>query len=233
MGLSNYAVALIYLMFIVLGFVSPFVMGLGYLWVDVFYPQKMSNLLTGMPVAFVMGVLTVAVYGLLDRRSPPRLTVSTVLTLTMAVWVTLTTTWAVAPDPAWDKWDWAFKTVAFSALVPYFIRSRVQIEAFIQVFLFACALHILPFGGKALLGGGGYAKTFGYLGDNVGLEEGSELSAVSIMFIPIILHLRRHSLIISNLRSRFVIYSGYILAAVAAPIATVARTAVVGYGYWQ
>ena len=41
MGLSNYAIALIYLLFIVLGFASPFIMGLGYLWVDVFYPQKM------------------------------------------------------------------------------------------------------------------------------------------------------------------------------------------------
>jgi probable O-glycosylation ligase (exosortase A-associated) len=229
MGLSDNFVALMYLGFLVLGFAAPFVASLGYLWVDVFFPQFVSKVLTGQPVAMVMGAATVITYLLMDRRSPPRLTLTTNLTLLMAVWVTLTTTWAVVPDEAWIKWDWAFKTIAFSALVPFFIRSRVQIEAFIQVFAFACAIHIVPFGAKAILSGGGYGKDLGFLQTNNGLEEGSTLSALAIMFIPILLHLRRHSLLIADKRWRNLIYGAYIFFCFTAPIATVARTAIVGY----
>ena len=227
--MSDYYVALMYPVFILLGLFSPFITSLGYLWVDTFYPQYVSLVLRGFPVAMVMGLATIIIYTLFDRRSPPRITFSISLVLTMAVWVTLTTTWAANPVEAWTKWDWAFKTVAFSALIPFFIRSRVQIEAFIQVFLFSCALHILPYAGKALLSGGGYGKELGFLKSNVGIEEGSTLSAVSIMFIPLILHLRRHSLIFSNLKLRTVLYGGFILASCLAPIATVARTAIVGF----
>jgi putative inorganic carbon (HCO3(-)) transporter len=227
--MSDYYVALMYPIFIILGFVSPFITSLGYVWVDTFYPQYVSLVLKGVPVALIMGSAAILGYVLLDRRSPPRLTLTIVLIVMMAIWVTLTSTWAVMPEEAWKKWDWAFKTVAFSAFIPFVIRSRVQIEAFLLVFLFSIALHILPFGAKAVLSGGGYGKELGFLKTNVGMEEGSTLSAVAIMSIPLLLHLRRHSLIIPDLTQRTVVFGGYALACCTAPIATFARTAIIGF----
>jgi putative inorganic carbon (hco3(-)) transporter len=228
MGLSDVFIAMQYVSFIFLGFVAPFVACLGYLWVDTFYPQSMSTLLSSVPVALIMGSVALFTYIFLDRRSPPRINLTMVLTLAMAVWTTLTTTWAVAPAEAWLKWDWATKTIAFSAFIPFFIRSRVQIEAFIQVFLFSLALNIFPVGIKGLISGGGYQQSLAILDMRSGLTEGSTLATAAIMFVPLILHLRRHSLIISNPTFRSILYAGSVLICFAATIATSARTGLVG-----
>ena len=45
----------------------------------------------------IMGVVALGGYFLLDRRSPPPLTLQTVLQVSMAVWVTLTLIWAQVP----------------------------------------------------------------------------------------------------------------------------------------
>src|SRR6266702_8001813 len=125
-------ITLIFASFLVGGVVAPFVFALGYLWVDTFNPQFVAySLLTSVPVSLIMAVGAICSYALLDWRSLPRLTLATLLTVMLAFWVTLTTTWAVSPIAAWEKWDWAFKTIVFSALLPLFFRSRVQIDAFI------------------------------------------------------------------------------------------------------
>ena len=61
-------------------------------------------------------------------------------------------------------------------IFPFFIRSRLQIEAFFQVFLFSCAIHILPFAGKGMISGGGYGKELGFLKSNVGIESSTRIS---------------------------------------------------------
>src|ERR1700722_8309660 len=116
---------------------APFIAPLGYVWVDTFQPQAVAYIvLNQLPVALIMGMVAVGSYLLLDRRSPPPLTLQTVLHLGMLVWVTTTLIWAVVPDAAWSKWDYVWKTLIFTAFVPYVIRSRVQIEAFAQTYVF-------------------------------------------------------------------------------------------------
>ena len=51
----------------------------------------------------------------------------------LGAWVTLSITWAEVPDEAWNKWDWAFKTILFCVFLTLVLRSRVQLEAFVQV----------------------------------------------------------------------------------------------------
>ncbi len=100
--MSDYLVALVYLAFVVLGVAAPFAMSLGYVWVDSFYPQFVGRyVMGGFPVAAVMGTAAVLAYILMDRRSPPRPGLIQILTGLMAVWMTLTLLWAVAPDAAW------------------------------------------------------------------------------------------------------------------------------------
>src|SRR5216683_3073695 len=161
---------LVYLALLGIGAVAPFVLTLGYVWLDIFQPQTVafSLLNGGAPIAMIMGAAAVAGYVVLDRRSPPRLSAVTWLTLILAVWVTLTCFWAEVPEHVWTKWDWAFKTILFSAFMPFVIRSRIQIEAFLLVFLFSLSGNVIPFGIKTILSGGGYGTQLGLVDRNNG-----------------------------------------------------------------
>jgi hypothetical protein len=101
MGLRDLYVALIYAAFFVVGATTPFVLTLGYLWVDTFYPQYVSPLVGQLPASFVMAIAAIGSYFVLDRRLPPRFSFQTALTLIFAAWITLTGTWAERPDIAW------------------------------------------------------------------------------------------------------------------------------------
>ncbi len=220
---------LIYLSFIGLGVAAPFVLTLGYVWVDTFRPQSVAwYILNQLPVAMIMGVAALAGYFVLDRRSPPRLTLATLLTLLLGCWVTATMYWAEVPFAGWAKWDWAFKTVMFSAFIPLVIRSRVQIEAFAQVYVFTLAANFIPYAAKVLISGGGYGRNLGLMGGNGNLAEGGLLAIAVLMTIPLSLHLGRHRQLLP--RSRLVNYGyvGLAGAALVTALGTYERSALVG-----
>ena len=221
---------LVYLAYICVGFLVPFVAALGYVWVDTFYPQAVAyGLLTYVPVSLVIAIVTVGSYALFDRRAMPILGMHFWLTALMVIWVTLTCTWAVLPDFAWSKWNWAVKTVAFSAFIPFFFRSRLQIEAFILTWLFAAVVHIVPVGLKTLYAGGGYGYSLGVMAGNSLLAEGSTLSIVCAMFVPLLMWVRSHALLVPE-KLRAPGSYGYAALAGAAAIGTVERTALVAFG---
>jgi probable O-glycosylation ligase (exosortase A-associated) len=220
-------IVLVFLAYICVGTLVPFVAALGYVWVDVFIPQWAGyGLLSAVPVSLIMAVVTIGAYAVLDRRVMPRPGLHLVLTLVMFVWVTVTLSWAVVPDAAWGKWNWAAKTVAFSAFIPFFFRSRVQIEAFLLTWLFAAVIHIVPVGLKTMVSGGGYGYALGVIGGNSLLSEGSTLATVCAMWLPLLMWVRRHAMLVP-LRLRTPGCLGYAAAAGAAAIGTYERTAIV------
>jgi putative inorganic carbon (HCO3(-)) transporter len=220
----------VYTSFLGLGVSAPFIATLGYVWVDTFRPQDVSYLiLNQFPVAMVMGAAAVALYLAFDRRAVPQLRAITILQLTFAAWITLTSIWALIPEVAWEKWDWAFKTLIFSAFIPLTIRSRVQIEAFLQVYMFSLAANLVPFGLKIAISGGGYGQDLSLGGGNMGLSEGSTLAAVSVMSIPIYLYLRQHAVLVPRsvlFRSVYLVLAGL---SVLTTIGTFERTGLVGF----
>jgi probable O-glycosylation ligase (exosortase A-associated) len=219
----------IYLIFIGLGATAPFVATLGYVWVDTFRPQEVAYfLLNDLPVAMIVGVMALGSYVLSDRRSPPPVSLETVLQVLMAVWVTTTLLWAERPDEAWTKWNWAFKTVAFSAFIPFVIRSRVQIEAFAQIYVFSLAANFVPFGLKTLISGGGYGSNLGLQQGNAGLAEGGLLSTVCLMAVPLAVYLSKYSQLIPRLEKVGWAYWGVAALAILTAIGTYERSALVG-----
>lgn len=228
--MSDLLITLAFIGFLAFGLISPFFLSLGYVWVDTFYPQFVARgMLGSVPVSFIMGAAAVGSYLLMDRRSPPRLGLLFALYLALAVWITLTTTWAVLPGPAWVKWDVSFKTLMFAAFIPFVIRSRIQIEAFVQVMLFSTAAHLLPWGAKTLLSGGGYDRSLGLLDSNqMPLSESSVVSAVCIMFVPLLVVLARYNRIIPPGRLPRLLFYGLIANFLIGSVGTFARTALVG-----
>jgi putative inorganic carbon (hco3(-)) transporter len=220
---------LLYLSFLGLGITTPFVMTLGYVWVDTFQPQSVAYfILNELPVAFIMGAAAVLTWLLLDRRSPPPLMLVTVCMVALAIWMTAALLWAELPDRAWAKWDWAFKTVAFAAFIPLVIRSRVQIEAFAQTYVFSLAANFVPFGLKVLLSGGGYGTNLGLEAGNSGLAEGGYLSTVCLMAVPLALFLGKHGKLIPRLPMMHLAYGGIAMLALVTAIGTYERSALVG-----
>jgi probable O-glycosylation ligase (exosortase A-associated) len=229
MGLSDLYIAGVYAALLVIGFSAPFALTLGYLWVDTFYPQFLSTVVSQVPSSLIMGAAAMGAYLLLDRRSPPPFSGYTALALVLAAWMTLSNTWAVWPATAWYTWDWSFKTVIFAAFMTLVLRSRVQMEAFLQVFLFSAAVHMIAVGTKTVLSGSGYGRHLDIIDSDAGLFETSYLAGASIALIPIILFLRKHSILIPKSRFRDLGYYGMIGIAIFAAMGTYARTALVGF----
>ena len=230
--MTDLALSIVALMFVAVGFLSPFVWSLGYIWVDTLLPQRLSyGLLNNIPIAFIMGAGAFLAYLIQDRRSPPRLTLVHILCPIMAIWITLTTTWAVAPVVAWVKWDVSFKVVVFTAFMPFVFRSRVQIEAFLMVLLMSAAAHLLPWGIKTLLTGGGYQQSLGLLGVNSAtLAESSAVAAITAMFVPLLLWFRTYSLLVPGMLVRTWVCFGLIVLYLVANVGTFARTGLVALG---
>ena len=190
----------VYVAYLALGISAPFVCGLGYIWTDLFTPQNVAYIiLNQIPVSLIMALCALGFYALADRRDPPRLTPSLVLLSVWIVWVSLTTTWADFPDAAWYKWNWAVKSIIFATIMPFLFRSRVQIEAAILTILLSISGSLISFGAKTIINGGGYGRqwTLGAAASsNTGLNESSTIALVSAALIPLVLFLKRHSLIV-------------------------------------
>jgi probable O-glycosylation ligase (exosortase A-associated) len=226
--LRNLYLLVIYLSFFAVGMGAPFVLTLGYEWVDFFRPQSVVFGLQDIPFAFLIGGAAIGSYLLFDRRSPPRIGAITILTILFCLWVTLTTTWAVVPDKAWIKWDWAFKSIAFGAFIPFVIRSRNQIEAFLQVYVFSLAANTIPFGIKTIINGGGYSVPLGLLEGNTSLGESATLATAGLVTVPIVFFLMKHGRIFPPGIWTKLAYIGLVVFSLATAVGTYERTALVG-----
>jgi probable O-glycosylation ligase (exosortase A-associated) len=219
------------------GFLAPFIMTLAYVWVDIFTPQLVSDgTLSGLPVAFLFGAMAVLTYFVKDRRDPPRFNSVLMFQIALAIWITFTT-FVVArnADIAYDRWTLVIKVVLFSAFIPFAIRTRVQIEAFVLVYVLSIAAHIMPWGVKTFITGGGYGLSLGLLRSNSAmLAESSTVSTVGVMIVPLILTMRKNSILIPKGRITTAASFGIITLGLVASVGTFARTglvaAAVGFG---
>lgn len=219
---------------IALGCLAPFVMALAYIWVDLFRPHDVAPALGKLlPFSLTTAVLTVGAYLVLDRKNPPRLGLLTALLVIWAGWITMTTIWAQFPASAWVKWDWAFKTILFTALLPFVFRSRIQMEAALFVILCCIASNVLPFAIKSVLSGGGYGRPLGLISINDGWGgEGSTLSTYAFACLPLVAYLQRHSLLVP---ARGFLRWAYLAApaiAIIGAFGTFARAALVACIVW-
>jgi putative inorganic carbon (hco3(-)) transporter len=213
------------------GFFAPFAAALGFIWVDIVRPQQLAySIINSLPLSFIAAIATLTLFVAKDKKSPPKFGPILILITMLTVWVTFTTLISDFPTQAWGKWDWASKVLIFAVLIPYLFRSRVQIEAFILVFVFSASTILFSAGVKTVLGGGGYG-TLAVMGTgNSGLSESSTLAVVCVMLIPLIMFLMRHTLIFPrNLLTRG-LFLAIIVMAVAAMVGTAARTGVIAIG---
>lgn len=211
-----------------MGFSAAFAAALGFVWVDIVKPQLLAHaIITHQPLSLIAAVATISLFVLKDRKHAPKLTPILILLALFAIWITITTAMSSFPDRAWYKWDWALKVVIFAVIFPYIFRSRIQIEAFILVFIFSAATIFFSAGLKTLFGGGGYGVLAIMGVGNTGLAESSTLALVCVMLIPLILFSMRNTVLIPQNKLTFWFFIGIIFIALATVVGTAARTGVI------
>ena len=226
LALVGFIVALI-----ALGTQKPFVFVLGYAYVDIFSPQRLSYyLLNSVPISLIFFLLAVGGFLAVDDKTGTRLSGRQVLLILLLLWCGYTTATADFPAAALEKWDWVWKALVFAIFLPFTLRTRLRLEGLL-LFMVLSASSIIVVGGiKTLLGGGGYGTLNLGISDNSGLYEGSTISTVAIAIIPTILFLARYGTIFP----RGWMVRLYSLALVGAclliPIGTATRTGLICIG---
>ncbi|MBP6013220.1 MAG: putative O-glycosylation ligase, exosortase A system-associated [Alphaproteobacteria bacterium] len=170
------------------GLFAPICFTLTYLWFDLLTPQFMTfGFLQTVPISMIAGVAAVLGYLLFDRhKRAVALPAAWYMLLLLLIWTNITTfAFAVAPDAAWPKWDWASKTMLFALFMPFVIRTRAHIEAFIAVFVLCIMTISVSACAKTILSGGGYGVLNIWGGTANRLSESSTFSAFAIGVIPL------------------------------------------------
>jgi probable O-glycosylation ligase (exosortase A-associated) len=211
-----------------LGLRRPFLFVLAYVYVDTVSPQRLSYyLLNSVPLSMIVASLALAGWLLADRGKHFRVSARQALMAILLCYAFYTTGNADFPKEALEKWDWAWKALAFAIFLPFTLRTRLRIEA-VLVFLILSAAAIVIVGGiKTLLSGGGYGVLNLMVNNNSNLYESSTISTVAVAIIPVILWLARFGTIFPPDWRVKAFSAGLVFACLLMPIGTEARTGLV------
>lgn len=214
--------------FLILGFSSPIIFVLGYVWASIFTPQLVAySIIPSIPISFIFALLAFSAFLMLKRVEYIRWRAQSVVTGIFSVWMTVTLLWAVAPDAAYYKWDWAVKSIAFTIIIPFFIRDKKDLEVFIWTILISGMAHCIVFGVKVVLSGGGYGIPLGLVGNNTGFGESSTLAMFSVSLIPMAMYLYFNQTLVRKRRLIKLLLGVFVVFLLLTSIGTYARTAVV------
>jgi probable O-glycosylation ligase (exosortase A-associated) len=214
-----------------IGFRKPFLFVLGYIYIDLVSPQRLSYyMLSGIPISLIFFVAAVLGFMISDDKTGMRMVPRQGIMLLLLILSGLTTMNADFPDQALEKWDWVWKTLIFAIFLPFTLRTRLRIESVILFFIFGAASIIIIGGIKTLFSGGGYGTLNLGLESNSGLYEGSTISTVAIAIIPFILFILSHGTLFKiNWISKAFGYA-LIFACLLIPVGTEARTGLLCVG---
>lgn len=223
-GLAGFLAALL-----LLGLKRPFLFVLGYIYIDIVSPQRLSYfLLNNLPVSLAMFALAIVGWTVTDKKDDVRIAPRQLLMLLLLGYCGLTTYFnAEFPVEAQDKWDWVWKSMVFAIFLPLTLRTRLRIESVLLFMALSLSAIVIGAGIKTALGGSGYGSFAMMVDDNSGLYEDSTLVTVAIAMIPVILYFSKWGTIFpSDWRVKTFCYA-LIFACLLTPIGTQARTGLV------
>lgn len=216
------------LLMVLLAFKRPFLMTIAYLWVDIVRPQQVTYYgLAQVPLSLIMAILLLLTFLALDRQKAMRFGAVQALMVTLLLWVTMTTLWAILPEHAWIKWDSTWKAIIFGIYLPFVLTTRTRIEAFIAFMVCAVGAITISPAIKTLLGGGGYGNLETVASTNAGLFESSTLATFAFTCVPLILYVARSGHLFKPTRLTWMAAAGLIFSAAMVTVGTEARTGVV------
>lgn len=219
------------LAFLALGLRRPFLWVLGYLYIDILTPQKISwSLLAALPISLIAFLLAFGGWLALDDKRDTRFTMRQGLIVVLLVYCGITTTMADFPIEAAQKWSWVWKALLFSIFLPFTLRTRLRFEAVVTVIVLSVGAILISGGIKTAAGGGGYGQLETFVTSNTGIYEGSILSTIAIAVIPLIWWAARFTTLFPRGRLVTLFAVALTFAALLIPIGTQARTGLLCIG---
>lgn len=218
-------------LFLALGFRRPFLFVLGYVYIDLVSPQRMTYyMLSSVPVSLIFFAAAFLGWLAADDKSEVRFTPRQVLMTILLLWAGGTTQMADFPLDAAEKWDWVWKTMVFAIFLPLTLRTKLRIEALLTFMVLSAASIVIIGGIKTAVSGGGYGTLNLGVEANNGLYEGSTISTVAVAMIPMILYLWRFGTIFPKGWPMRIFCSALIFACLLIPVGTQARTGLICIG---
>jgi len=212
----------------VLALRRPFLFVLAYCYVDVVAPQRLSYyLLSGGNIVLICAIAAMGSWLLFDRKTDFRIAGRQWLMLLLLLYAGFTTLNADMPVEASEKWDWVWKAMVFAIFLPFTLRTKLRIEAYLLFMILSAAAIIIVGGIKTLLSGGGYGALNLMVDNNSGLYEGSTISTVAIALVPLILWAARHGTVFPADWRVKLFAAGLVFACLLIPVGTEARTGLV------
>lgn len=211
-----------------MAFKRPFMFTLVYAYVDIVSPQRLSYfLLNSVPLSLILFALAFLGFMISDEKKDVRVSPRWVLLIVLLGYCGYTTTVAVEPVAALEKWNWVWKALVFASFMPLTLRTKLRIEATILTMVLCASALIVTGGIKTAAGGGGYGSLVILVDDNSGLFEGSIISCVAITIIPLVLWLAKHGTVFPPDWKVRIYAAALIFACLLIPVGTQARTGIV------
>lgn len=214
--------------FFAFGLRRPFIFVLGYVYIDIVSPQRLSYyLLNSIPISMIFFLAAFGGWLAFDDKKGTVFSPRQLLLLLLLGWAGWTTIHADFPAEALDKWGWVWKSLVFAIFLPLVLRTRLRIEALLLFMILAVSTIVIIGGVKTLFSGGGYGELNLGLTTNSNLYEGSTISAVAVAIIPLILWLARYGTIFRPDWKVRVYAGALVFSCLLIPIGTAARTGLI------
>jgi probable O-glycosylation ligase (exosortase A-associated) len=214
-----------------LGLRRPFLFVLAYAYVDTVAPQRLSYyLLSGGNLVMYIAIAAMGSWLLFDDKRGLRIAGRQWAMIALLLYAGYTTMNAQVPEFAWQKWDWAWKSLIFAIFIPFTLWTKLRVEAYILFMTLSAAAIAIVGGIKTLLSGGGYGALNLMVDNNSGLYESSTIAAIAIALIPLVLWLARFGTIFPPDWRVKCFAAGLVFACLLIPVGTEARTGLLCIG---
>lgn len=200
----------------------PWVGLLVWSWVSYMNPHRLAwGFAHDFPFAMLVAGAVLSGFLFASDRKAFLWTRESVLLLGLGLWFTVTTMFAMYPEPAWLKWQEVSKILLMALLTIFFFQDRARLRALLFVIAGSIGFYGVKGGLFALATGGQYMV----MGPpNSFFEANTETSVVLTMSLPIILFLAREE---PRRWLRRLLMGTFVLTAIAVPF-TYSRSGIVG-----
>ncbi|MGP1352210.1 MAG: putative O-glycosylation ligase, exosortase A system-associated [Parasphingopyxis sp.] len=213
---------------LVLGLRRPFIWVLAYAYVDIVSPHDLSYyIFDDIPLSLIVALLAITGWVIFEKDKSFQISTTQWLIGMLGLWCGFTTLYAEFPVEAQFKWDWVWKGMIWAMFLPFVLKTRLRIEAYVLFMVLGPALIIIAGGIKTILSGGGYGSLAMLVDSNSGIYESSTAATLAIAIIPLILWLGRFNTIFPQ-DWKVKLFAGcLVFACLLIPVGTEARTGLV------
>lgn len=167
---------------------APQVGILAWIWVTLLNPQReVYGMLRGFELNFYIAALTALAWIISKERKHIPFNSLTAALIAFAIWVTITTHFALDPAYSAELWQRTIKTIVLALAVIAIATNKVRIQSIVWLIVISLGYYAVKGGGFVLLTGGGnhvYGPAKTMIADN------NSLALALVMLLPLLQYLR-------------------------------------------